>query len=328
MIIVYIFVRNTSTRYCIMFKYSDFRLLFVGIFLLIVLSGCNSDIFVDRIDAVGQSIAIEGDGGHYTVKIQTKGLEWIDLVTSGYNDQVTYYTHDGEIAPSDAPFEDIALINYTNDWMIFDIVITDDLLTFTSTEQAYDKPWDVLVYLNYGHTSVDYNITVLPGRQAEVTSVSYAMENMTVQNNADVAVWRTHYYNNSPSELKVMAMPYSGAQVSALLEDPGIYYAFPPTVSIPLPEFCDGEWLIGDELHTLTLGSTLRYAPEQLADVSVPVSVQPYSKVEVACQVSYSSVKVPVFIHLLNPVSGRTRLCLFMCGVLAPVSYELKIENE
>ena len=91
--------------------------------ILLTATSCNDDIFTDRTTPTQNEITIDGDGGSHTIKIQTKGLQWIGIDTYGGNPGITCYDKTGSIIPPESPASETARINLTSPLAIFDIYI-------------------------------------------------------------------------------------------------------------------------------------------------------------------------------------------------------------
>lgn len=304
--------------------YREFRISVVALLVVILFAGCNSDIFVEQVTPSASEVTIDGDGGTCTVRFQPKGLKYISLDT--YHTGI-YYNKAGEEISEYSPASEVARINYTDNSVIFDVIIDDDKLTVTSTEQTYDISWQTGIQLDYGYTAEFIGIEILPGKPAELIQISYLMENMTVQSVAKTDYISANYHNGGASEVNVKVMPYIAQQASATLEPDDISFRY-LHLDAPLPTCVDGMWIVGDKNYGFELGTKLYYFPELLdRHLEVPVTIPPYSDVKVTSVVLYSSLRVPFCAVFRNPVSGRERFTFGVCGVLEPVSYDIQITD-
>lgn len=304
--------------------YREFRISVVALLVVILFTGCNSDIFVEHVEPSEASISIVGDGGSCSLRFQPKGLKSIGLST--YYDG-TYYNKAGDVIASDSPVDEIARINYTDNSVIFDVFIDGDKITISSTEQASGISWNGSIILDYGYTVQYIDFEILPGQPVELIEMSYLMDNKMVQDVANVDYKTANYSNNGGSEVNVMVMPYVSQQASVTFEPDDISFRY-RHIDVPFPTFVDGEWKVGTKIYGTKLGVKSYYFPEGLdRKHEVSVTIPPYSNVKVSSMVSYSSLRVQFCAVFRNPVSGRENFTFGVCGVLEPVSYDIQITD-
>lgn len=322
MIMCIIFAYDTCMRSLVL-KYS------LGLMLLpLAFASCNSDLFVEHVEPLESEVTLEGDGGIRTIRFQPKGLQRIYISHAVDGADVVYYDRAGAELSSGDPAADVARISYAGRLVMFEILIDGDHMTVNSIEAAGNQPWHAFIGLDYGYITELISIELLPGQPVEMVGMDYVMSDMSVQSVSKTDIKHTTYKNQGASEVKVEILPYIAQQARALFEpdDPWWRYI---EVKAALPVCVDDRWRLSGREYDMALGSSTYYFPEGLdRTLSVSVVIPPYSEKTITTTVTYSSVRVPFFLTLRNPVSGRESIVFGVCGVIQPVSYEISVDDS
>jgi len=300
--------------------------LLCSLVLLISAVSCNGDLFVDDKTPLETSFTIEGDGGSCVARFQPEGLLGV-FINNGYGADVSYYGRDGNQIPQDSPVSEIARINYTTMRRIVDVYIDGDKMTVHSTENASTFPADFVVRLDYGYTTEFIEVEVLPGKPMEITSVSYIMNQLQVNDNAEVRHSTIHYNNGGSLPARIYVKPYQAAQGYCELTTDRDYGVWEYTEGHgELLTFINGSWTAWMPEWPIRLNSKMGYFPVGIdRQTSVPVDIPPHSSADVVCSVRYAAAKVPCHVLFRNPESGRETFILASCVVLEPADYEIEI---
>lgn len=293
--------------------------------LLLVLAGCNDDVFIDGPQMPDEiSATIEGNGGEAEFTLQTKGLQRISLdVTSSGMKNCTFYDRNGAKADSDIPASELGKIVFAsrNSWV--EIIKDGKRLIFRSIEQPMNMVDHWSVRLDYDYTVKFIEIAVTPGKPRELVGVEYTTD-MKVTDAAEVKTRRWGMTNNGSVTQKLEVWPYLQEEASVTVT-PRQTWANGDTVMMSVPWYEDGSWMMKPRRVRLDVRA-IYYRPDQkkIVDVDVP----PYSKVVVFTDVTYSRAEANGKIIFRNPVSDRRDTLDFTCVSLYPVSYENRIETS
>ena len=294
--------------------------------ILLTAASCNDDIFIDRTNPSSSEITIDGDGGRHTIKIQTKGLQWIGIDTYGSNSGITCYDKTGNIIPPESPASEKARINLTTPISIFDIYIDGNRLTFHSTENVANQTNHIDIRLEYGHTMEFINVYASPGKPQQLTGFEYAIEKTSVDNNAKTDISTNTYTNKGSIPINVELLPYIGQQAWVELV-PESSFANYLDISAPLPTLSGGKWVLSGEKQIMT-ASKRYYIPDAIDRMmKVPIEIPPYSTTTATCRITYAKAVIPFKMTITNPVSGRQFTTRGTCTAIEPANHDISIQN-
>lgn len=122
--------------------------------LLILLAGCNGDLFLDGPDIpIDTFVTVTGDGGEMEFAIPPKGLKQIALdAMSDREKYCTYYNTQGEIIDKQTAASQLGSIVFETDLSMFILSKVGGKLTFKSLFQTlpYDLRWTIRLEYEYG----------------------------------------------------------------------------------------------------------------------------------------------------------------------------------
>ena len=292
-----------------------------------ILSACNNDIFVEDTRPSEKEIVLEGDGGIHTLTIQEKGLQKIALdIYGNSNNSITYYDKNGNIIPPETPVSEIARINYTNIYIIFDILLEGNSMTLHCTELTAGNEWDVPIILDYGYCLEYINVKIQTGRPMELLRIDYDMAQSEVSEKIKDDAG-TVYINNSEQVLKVGVRPYMTQQASSVLA-PEYSWAKYINVETIMPVYAGDKWVLSESAIAAMTAETRYYFPESIDRLmTVPLEIPAHSATRVTCSITYSNIKVPFYATFINPVSQREFHTSGTYIASEPVDYKIHIEN-
>ena len=303
-----------------------YRLSFVALWLMIALTACNNDVFLDEpLMPDDMEATIEGDGGEATFTIPTKGLERIsfDLIGES-NKYCTYFNHSGSIIDANSPASEVAKIVYENDFSKREIIHNGTQLTVRSICSTSDHEWKTGIRLDYSFTVKTIDVNILPGRPLVLENVEYNQEPLLTESSlvktwsiqidnqsSTFKTWDVYPYINNPGEILVEPDRYS----TWLYNDP---------VPFDVPVYVDGQWVWKkvDDLK-IDVKYTYRrpdYMFKEIRDIPAKTVMRIY------CDVKYVQAKASGTLTYLNEIIGRRITANFKVTSIYPVSYEIREE--
>lgn len=303
--------------------------LLCALLLSLSIVACNGDIFVEDIGPLEKEVTVEGDGGSHTIQIRSKGLRQVSI--GGFHNDMgcTYYNKAGEEIPYDSPVADVARINYTNRYQIFDVLLDGDNMTFHSTENALGwQDWHLSIGLDYEYMTEWIDVKILRGKPMEYADIHYDMEQLKSNSVADPRVRTLHYMNAGDFPTRVEIRPYQAAQAYVeLIPEESWAKAIHGEIVPVVPTMIDGRWVLATPGWNTPLDQKWYYKPEAIdRQYSVWVDLEPNSKADVKCSLTCATAEVPFVLTMRNPVSGREDWTLGTCRVVEPVSYEISVD--
>ena len=286
---------------------------------VMALASCNGDLFVPNVRPDKTQVSICGDGGRVTVGFHPAGLIGISL-EGLYGKCGNYYDENGELISSQ---QCAARIDYETQWLMFGLRIDGDHLIFESVENASGDSHVFILRLEYEHVTECVELTVLPGALPRIVDVSYD-DSVVIEDDVKASAVYLSVDNQNDSPLTVPAMPYRLMPATAVVS-PQEAWVSNRQVFMPLPEYSDGRWRLGEE-RLIEIGVKYDYSPSSVDyDLVVPVEVPPYAHCEVITEVTYSVAAASGLLTFENPVSGRLNASLFTCRVMEPVDHDVYV---
>lgn len=297
------------------------------IIILMVLSGCNNDIFLDEpLMPDDLSATIEGDGGEVTFTIPTKGLEHISFDTIG--DEIrycTYYNHSGSIIDVKSPASEVAKIVYETDFNKREIIHNGTQLTVRSICSTDNYERTIGVRLDYSYTIQTVKICILPGKPLILENVEYHGEPVLTESTL-VKTSAVQINNQSESDKVWEEYPYVNA-LGEILVEPDRYsrWLLGEPLPINVPVYDNGQWiwevkegLKGDIKYTIR-------RPDYLHKVEVIIPAN--TVLRVFSDVTYVQAKASGTITFLNEILNCHITVDINVTSIYPVNYEIRIEE-
>lgn len=305
---------------------NNYKTLFLIIGLVVFMTACSNDVFVDELDMPDEQTAtVEGDGGHASFAVDMRGLDRISVDL--YSDQqrnITYYNYSGEIIPRNSPASEVAKMVYDNSRVEFIITKEGDRLNFESVTNTVGTIRRT-IRLDYNYTVRLIEVEVLAGKPMQLLSIDYT-DGIKYDDRAETWTRKQTFTNNGHVAQQLKVMPYLGEQASILVEaDYSQTWVNGEEFTIPVPVYTGGEWQM--QPRQMSPGISYKYYRPDMMDVAVTYDVAPYASVRVVTDVTYAGATGRGTMRFVNPVTDRRIDVDFKCTSLYPVSYEIHLEN-
>ena len=294
---------------------------------LLMATACNNDVFIEDPElSEDVEATIEGDGGEATFRIQTKGLERVSIEHVSDATGYTCYNKNGEEIPENSPVSELARINFTGIYTVFDVNIEGDRLTVQSMEYSGEWGHVITIRLEYASWIVRFiEVKVLPGAPMELVRTDYD-EGFDVNDAHKTSERVMKATNNGPQPVKIEFKPWLAMQANAkvVAADSWVNFIGRP-VDVRLPTYVDGRWVLGPEMN-IRLDVKTYYSPRDW-NVTVPVEIPANSTVNVVSTVTFGDAGSRGTFLFRIPVSAREFASRFTCEVVEPLSYEISIRD-
>lgn len=269
---------------------------------LVVVTGCNDDIFVKRPDATdNMKIAVEGDGGWWSGPINTKGLKRA-YVNYNYDDRqyVQYFGANGGTVDADCEASQLGYIVYETPARFYSIGFEGDMLYFNSDYNALE-PFYIDLNLEYEYGVTSHVVFVVDAGKPLICSY-YATDAMSL--NVEEQFSRRYSFNNISSLQQVMTVsPYEGMHcaIDIIPDDDWVRGL---SMEMLLPVYMGDYW--GYEMFDdVTVGERLLPSLGDYADEIIKVDVPPYTKATVTYGVHITCATERGVLLFYNLVADR-----------------------
>ena len=299
---------------------------FIGLLWLVV-SSCNNEVFIDRVDLPDEvEVTIEGDGGQWSASISRKGLERIYVIASEKDEQyLSYFTQSGTVTDSNVPAKDFGTVFFDNPAEYFSIGLVGDFLYIYSKFNAYPEAKNIILNLeyDYGLTKHIY-LTFLPGKQLGCVAL-YGQE-YKIKENIETITFKNSFTNGSSLTQYWDIYPFDTSSWILQVET-GQDWANGLPVKMELPAYYGSEWILTREKE-ITIGNIERERYPFYDNVKITVEIPPYEKATVTYAVNYSEINRTGILDFHNEVSEYSFEESFTCSVISPTSYEYSVSFE
>ena len=302
---------------------------YIGALLaVVIISSCNSELFIDDIDLPDVSdVTIEGDGGEWSTAFSRKGLSRIRIDYSSHDKEyVRYFSVEGPEVDADCPASELGSIVYENPKTFYSIGFVGEMMYLTSHYNASD--YDMFtIYMDYDYgVTKSINVTLTEGEKLQLVTW-IPTGNMRIEENISKSVtYTTSLTNNSSLTQKLETYPLLDSRCSDMVM-PSEYWANGIVVDLPIPTFngIDWEWR---EYKDVRLGERRDFSPNQSLNHKISVEVPAYSKAKISYTLNYSRATQEGFISLSNPVDDRSCETPVTWTSVYATSYEYAVEYE
>lgn len=300
--------------------------IFFALPVLLLVAGCNDDVFLDDPDmSDNEGATIEGDGGEATFTIPTKGLEHVSFDMVGVSEQYCkYYNAAGDLIDYKSPVSEVSQIVYDNDLLKLELRRQGKTLTVKSVCNTFNMEtrWGVRLDYSYGARYIEF--VVLPGKPMRLLEVVYP-DGLEIDDRAKIKTKRFGFNNSSPLPQILEVQPYFGETYSILVE-PGDKNSWVrgERLNMEVPVYEDGSWQMKET--SIMPGFSSTYSKKEYM-MKVDVDVPAYSNVNIFTDVIYSQVKSSGYMTFLNEVLNRRLTVNFTVTSLYPTAYEIRTED-
>jgi len=298
------------------------------IFTIISLQSCNSDIFVEPIPEVIDTIMLSGTGEERTFKIPTKGLASVDFFDNSPNTYATtrYYNKAGDEIMQFGSIGEIAKITYGSQRFTIEFNINGDEVTVKALDNTYQHNIDVTASLDYGYESREIKIIMTPGAMMQITFFGYDILHPVCDTRTETGPL-SRVTNNTDQTQRIGIYPYKNApsRIETTADDETWQEGITGDVNVPY--FSKGEWIDDGSFKTLvTIGSTNHYiSPNTPEDELTYLEIPPHTTVSSTLSVTYATLDVAYLAEYTQPGSGFAWPSSGHCRIFQPISYELKV---
>lgn len=295
--------------------------------LMLCVSGCNSDVFLDEPDLPEEtSVTIEGDGGEATVSIPTKALKCISFdMMSDEEKYCTYYNLQSEPVGRDVAPSQLGSIVFESNFVAFKIIKDGSRLTIRSICHTFDYTYHYTLRLEYDYGTRFINFDIIPGQPIILVGIDYNPQ-LHVIDDGQIVTSHTRYANNTSRPLTVEVMPYLNRYATTLVEpDRDGEWVKYEILSMKVPVYNGSTWELAEQ-EGVKIGETLQYSvPHQM--MTVPVTVPANSEVEIIKKVIFTAARNDGTITYENLQLGKRLKVNFTTTSYYPVDYEIRVEN-
>lgn len=301
-------------------------IIFLACVLLLLVTGCNSDIFVSEPPMADEVLkaTIDGDGGEVQFHIPEEGLETISLnQVSSLDIFCTYFNAAGDTVKSYSQASEVSRIEFESDFYKFDIEKKDGDIIVKSICNAsgYEAVRTIMLQYSYGYRFID--VTMLPGKELMLDSTFYFVSlDVTERTKTN----RYRFFNGGYAAQTIEFMPYLNEQ-AALYVDPNRsdLWVCSNYYSIDVPIYENGDWIIKN-MPDVRPGYSYYYdGPDQ--NTKVPVDIPGKATTTVAVDVVYSQAVGKGCMVFDNEVLDRKIYVTFDVVSVYPIKHEIRIED-
>lgn len=301
---------------------------------LFVLPGCNSDIFIEKIESAVADVELDGNGDECDIEfsigdfehLSVGGLEDYDDLTSRFYDadgnEIMGFVSDN-IGPGCSG-------RWYNDYMNLEVSRTaPDRVKIIVNENMYTSPVDFTLWASTDYSDASVRVSVTPSERYVVDKVSYPGTSYRVYNEGIFAMFRKRVVNDTdePMEyrLPLDEFRYKG-RYRFTSEYVDLFTLFADGVAeVDVPSFDD--WVHGVNGVRAPFSSKYQEVdlpgpPNALANPILP----PHTTCEITVGVNMDEIGIYAEIHGVNPVSGRERNCIGEVRAILPTMVFLKKE--
>ena len=300
--------------------------IFLYVLLAMLLCGCNSDVFVDRVIDPDGSFTLDGNLGTHELKITKKGLTDISFENDvDYSAVVEMYGHDGERLYHISNVDEVASILYFSKRFALQFGISGSDITVTALDNAYTYTIKTQVILHYGPLTKTIEISVTPGPQMKINELTFST---SAKPGISIITGIPHkFHNNNDSPVHFIVYPYKEAKSRLELryDDDWAYEA---TGTVDLPIYRDDKWELSptDNLKEITLGpSTYYYAENTDTLNTTTIAVPPQSTAESVMKVTYATLQTSFWAYVQLPNSKLMWSVSGQCLISQPIDYNIDV---
>lgn len=302
-----------------------------GFILLIVLfiTSCNSNIFVDKTDIPEKlEIILDGNGDEWKSAISVKGLSRYYVNFSlAEQEYVRYYSILGPETGPDAPANELAGIVYENPAEYYSISIFGEMLNIRVDYNCYQKPTNIVLYLEYEYgITKQISILITPG--SPLLSIAYYEGNYRLNEKFDKREQRiTSFTNGSEITQKIIIYPFEYFKDYSYLVTPENSWADDLAIEIEIPFFNGEEWVLQSN-ESIIMGDRGSLSLPDLQRDSFTIEVPPLKKVTVNLSMYYTELNWGGKISFTNPINLFSVEETFETQVICPTSFDYSVEYE
>lgn len=176
----------------------------IYVLILMLATGCNSDVFVERLDANVSGLTLDGNGDKAIVSFSTSYIDYVSIysysdisLSQKILDSEGNVVHDGIPSSPDVGYKGI----WYDEFLSFSIErISETECIVAVEENAYPTPYEFTLSVSNDYTSVEVPVTLMPSDRYVVESIEYPGTSRRVYNEYDELLheWRVENNTDSP----------------------------------------------------------------------------------------------------------------------------------
>ncbi len=301
-------------------------ILIVILFPILLLNGCNDEVFIEGPDMPEElKVTIGGDGGVWSREISLTSLNHIYLYgSSEAKEYITYYDNNDNIVDKEISISELKKIVYNSPVANYSVSLTGKELSIKSNYNAFSEPIKVKVCLSYDYAAKYIYLEIEQGKPLEVIEVVYD-NSIGVEEDVRTETHSASYTNNSSLLQYLDFRPFNNSQ--AIIDiTPIQQWLNGFTLDIPVLKYVDDDWELED-MNTVTVGEKIYINNINSSDVFT-YEIPANKKLGVVCVITYSRASDHGIIILRNSITGEQYTVDFFCSSEYPVSHEIKLSYE
>ena len=295
---------------------------FIYIALLLSVTGCNSDIFVEDIRLPEYStVILDGDGEEWSTIIPDHLLKLSVDFDPSESEYVHYYTADGY---TENPSDDVSEIQYISPSAAYSIGVVGRMIYINATTNA--TPADIIknIRLDYGYTTRNIELIINSGQPMSVAWASYDGDPSLYPETEKIT--RTYSFTNGSGLTQYFKlMPFFESRASRTME-PVQEWARGLLLEMPVFGFNGYQWQ-QLSFKEVRMGATQYFSPEYFTD-GKSIAVPAATKAIVSYTVEYEKAVAYGKAQLLNPTTKGIFDMEFFCTAVYPVNVEIQTSYE
>lgn len=303
-----------------------------------MLPGCNSDIFIEKIDSAVSDVELDGNGDECDIEFSVGNFKYLSVGgLEDYDDlKARFYDADGKELSGfvSCNIEPGCKGKWFNNYLDLEVSRTaPDRVKIIINENMYTSPVDFTLWASTEFSDASVRVSVTPSERYVVDRVSYPGTSYCVYNEGRHAIFRKRVVNDTDEPMEY-ALPLDELKYSGMYrftsEYVDLFTLFSDgEVEVDVPSF--EEWVHG--LYGVRVPFASKYIevdlpgpPNLLANPVIP----PHTTCEITIGADMDEIGIYAEIHGVNPVSGRERSCVGEVRAILPTMIFLKkdIINE
>lgn len=298
----------------------------VSVIAVALCFGCNSDIFVEPVQEIEDSVFIlDGNGGSASFTIPMVGLRNVRFDSEITYVGVSYFDKDGDYL-ANPTLANVAKVVYASPVFCLEFNIDGDRIEAKALDNTTSESIKVWISLEYEYTTQFVEFIIGPGRPLEIDHLGYDIISPVSGQYTDRGIPHT-FNNNSDLTQRIVIYPYKEAmsKIRLIIDDYEYWWARGVTGEIAVPLYSDGEWIDSEtNVAEVIIGDiTQFYSPNVDVDEKYIIEVPPHTKVTTVTTVTYAVLDVTYLGDLKQPGSGMIFFIQGKCRLAQPIAYTI-----
>lgn len=288
---------------------------------MLMLSACNNDIFVERLDMPErQELSVDGDGGVVQCDIPSHGLKSASVGCDIYSNlKIEATDRNGKpfVKGSDPDLLGAATMTAPQFSCRIEFDTKARKLRFTSVENPAAYPVQIYIMLDYGYTETSVTVKVKPGARFNVQSTRLSDSIAVLDRSGRIR--STSYITNATDNPWVLSIrPYEGISCQGKLSMPDGWEAVCMSVAMPTANGDGGNsWTMHNVDFVGLSGGYTHYYRHRTESITVP----PHSGAKITAHMLTARARGTL--TLVAPVSGTVHSVPFEYTFYEPYDYSV-----